>query len=105
MTFLNINIAIGILFLILLTLSSIDATHEFKQKYPGLKIPKRSWAGRALLGIKTIITAIFPVWNFLMCCVLIFKYDEIKNKAISNAYDKCMKEKKDVTHLSETSDR
>lgn len=93
MIFLSIHIAIGILFLIMITLSSIDASYDFKQKYPGLKVPKRSWAGRVLTWIKTIITAVFPIWNLMMCWVLIFKYDEVKTKTIEKAYAECIKEK------------
>lgn len=104
MIFLNINIVIGIIFLIVLLLSSIDTSHDFKQKYPELKVPKRSWAGRVLTWIKTIVTAIIPIWNLMMCYVLIFKYDEIKTKTIEKAYAECMKEKENVTHLSETSE-
>ena len=103
MIFLNINIVIGIIFLVLHILSAIDTAHEFKQLYPDLKVPKSNWAGDILSWIKPIITALIPLFNLALCWVYLFKYSELKTKAIEKVYLECMKEKKDVTHLSETS--
>lgn len=106
MIFLNINIVIAIIFLVILMLSAIDVAYEFKRKYPDLKIPKRSWAGRILTWVKSIIIALIPLYNIIMCCVFIFNYEELKTKTIDKAYAECIaKEKQDVTHLSETPER
>ena len=104
MIFLNINIVIGIVFLVLHTLSSIDTAYEFKRKYPDVKVAKSNWAGRILLFVKTIITACIPLLNLGLCWVYLFKYSELKAKAIDKVYADCMKEKENVTHLSETSE-
>lgn len=95
MIFLNINIAIGIFFLVLMILSTLNAAYEFKKLYPDLKTPKRHWSACILTVIKSIIVAIFPVLNILMCWILIFDSDDIKTKAIEKAYLECMKEKQD----------
>jgi len=106
MIFLNINVLIGIIFLVILMLSSIDVAYEFKRKYPDLKVPKRSWAGRILSWVKSIIIALIPLYNILMCCVFIFNYDELKTKTINKVYAECIaKEKQNVTHLSEAPER
>lgn len=105
MIFLNINIAIGIVFLILHTLLAIDSSHDFKRIYPDLKVKKSNWAGSLLTIIKTIIIALIPLLNFMLCCVYVFKTSELKANAIEKVYLECMKEKQNVTHLSETSER
>lgn len=105
MIFLNIHIAICILFLVVLTLSTLDTSYEFKKLYPGLKAPKKHWSRQILTYIKTIIIAIIPIWNLIMCWTMLFKYDEIKDKTINEIYLECTKEKENVTHLSETSER
>jgi hypothetical protein len=106
MTILNIHVLIGIIFLVLHTFSAIDITYEFKQIYPNTKVPKSNWAGRILSLIKTVIIAVIPIFNIALCWVYIFKYNELKAKTIDKVYAECIaKEKKDVTHLSETSDR
>lgn len=94
MIFLNIHIAIGIVFLVLHTLSAIDTTYEFKRKYPGVKAPKSNWAGHILTWIKPIIIALIPLINLAFCCVFLFKYSELKAKAIDKVYAECMKELK-----------
>lgn len=93
MIFLNINIVIGIIFLVLHILSTIDIFLEFKQLYPDLKIPKSNWAGDILILIKTIITALIPLFNLALCLVYLFRYSELKTKAIEKAYAECIKEK------------
>lgn len=105
MIFLNINILIGILYLVLHILTAIDLAHEFKQLYPDLKVPKSNWAARILTWIKTIITALIPLFNLALCWVCLFKGEELKEKAIEKLYLECTKEKQNVTYLSETSER
>lgn len=104
MIFLNINIAIGILFLVLHIFAAIDTAYEFKQLYPNTKAPKSNWAGRILSFIKTIVIAVIPLFNLALCWVYLFKYEELNKKAIDKVYAECIaKEKQNVTHLSETS--
>ena len=106
MIFLNINIAIGILFLVLHIFTAIDLSYEFKQLYPDLKVPKSNWAARILTWIKTIITALIPLFNLALCWVYLFKGEELRKKAIDKVYAECIaKENQNVTHLSETSER
>ena len=97
MIFLNIHIVIGILFLVVLTLSVIDTAYEFKKIYPDLKAPKKSLAGRILTLIKSIIIALIPLFNIAMCWVIIFKYDEIKTKTIDKVYAECIAMEKTQT--------
>ena len=94
MIFLNIHIAIGILFLILFTLSSIDITHEFKRLYPDVKNPKSNWAGRVLSLFKSIIIAFIPLFNLALCWAFIFKYEELKAKTIDRVYAECIAKEK-----------
>ena len=106
MIFLNINIAIAILYLVLHIFTVIDLAYEWKQLHPDLKVPKLNWAARILSFIKIIINAIIPLFNLALCWVYLFKGEELKKRAIDKIYVECIaKEKKDVTHLSETSDR
>ena len=105
MIFLNINMAIAILWLVIHLLSAIDIAHDFKQKYPDIKAPKTNWASRVLSFIKTIIIAVIPLFNLAMCWTYLFKYSELKPKVMDKMYaDIIAKEKENVTHLSETSD-
>ena len=94
MIFLNIHIAISIICLILLTLSTIDTAYEFKRLYPDLKVPKTSWAGRILSVIKSIITALIPLFNIALCWVFIFKYSELRAKTIDKVYTECILKEK-----------
>ena len=94
MIFLNIHIAIGILFLILFTLSSIDIAYEFKRLYPDIKNPKSNWAGSVLSILKSIIKAFIPLFNLALCWVILFNYDEIKTKTIDKVYADCIAKEK-----------
>lgn len=106
MIFLNIHIAVGIIYLIFLTLSCIDIAYEFKQLYPDKKIPKSNWAKNILSIMKNIIMAFIPALNIVFCWVIIFDYSDLKTKVLDKIYAECVtKEKKNVTHLSETSER
>lgn len=97
MIFLNINILIAIIYLILHILSTIDLSYKFKRKYPDLKVPKTNWASKILSAIRTIIIALIPVFNLALCLVFIFRYEELENKTIKNVYIKCIsKENQDV---------
>lgn len=95
MIFLNINIAIGILFLVLHTFTSIDLAYEFKRLYPDIKVPKSNWAARILSFIKTIITALIPLFNLALCWVYLFKGEELKKKAIAKVYAECVAKEKE----------
>ena len=97
MIFLNINILIGILYLVLHILTTINLAHEFKQLYPDLKVPKSNWAAHILTWIKTIITALIPLFNLALCWVYLFKGEELKKKTIEKVYLECTKEKQNVT--------
>ena len=95
MIFLNINVVIAIVFLVLHILASINLAYEFKQRYPDLKAPKSNWAGRILSVIKIIIISFIPLYNLALCCVYIFKYEELETKVINKVYLNCIKEKQD----------
>lgn len=90
MFLLNTYMAISILCLVLWILASIDITHEFKKKYPDLKIPKRSFAGRVLSYVRTIVSSITPLFNIIMIYTIVFKYSEVEKRAIQRIYLECM---------------
>ena len=96
MIFLNINIVIGILFLVLHTFSTLDIVYEFKQLYPDVKAPKTNWASLVLTIIKLIIKAFIPLFNIALCWVHLFNYEELKTTAIEKVYAKCTKGKTDA---------
>lgn len=101
MIFLNIHIAIGILYLILFTLSCIDICYEFKRKYPDKKMKKSSWARDLIVIIKTIITAFIPLFNIALCWTVIFNYREFSTSVIDKLYAECIsEEKKDDQSIS-----
>ena len=93
MILLKIHLAIGVLYLILSTLAVLDVAHDFKLKYPDMKAPKSSLAGKILSLIKNIAVALIPLYNILLCLVFIFNYEQLKEKTMAKFYLKCSKVK------------
>lgn len=84
--------AIGVLDIILFWLVCLNAAHEFKTRYPELKIKKSHWSKSALAAIQLGVAVLIPLFNILLAYVLIFKSDEIIQKGVHKIYMKCMNE-------------
>lgn len=90
MVFLYIHLGIAALYLLMLTLMSIDLAKKFKRKYPELKAPKVSIAGRLLSSLRNLITALIPLYNILLCFIFLFKYEELEEQSMKKVYQKCI---------------
>lgn len=90
MLFLYIHLGITALYLLMQTLMAIDLAKKFKHKYPDLKPPKPSVAGRLLSSLRNLIVALIPLYNILLCFIFLFKYEELEAKSMNNVYQKCI---------------
>ena len=93
MVFLYIHLGVAALYLLMLTLMTIDFAKKFERKYPELKAPKVSVAGHLLSSLRNLITALIPIYNILLCLVFIFKYEELEERSMKKVYQKCIEGK------------
>lgn len=82
----------GILNILLFSLVVIGSAELFRRRYPGLKPQKSHWSVTAINLIKVILVSICPVVNIFMAYVLIFHDDEIREKAVTRMYERCLRE-------------
>ena len=86
MIWLYIHLGIGALTLILFWFTVIEAAHEFKRRYPNITFPKNSvmeWVGTIF---KTTLLCLIPIYNIIYGLALLFKSEDIKEKAILKTY-------------------
>ena len=94
MILLYIHLGIGALCLLIYALAAIDITYKFKKRYPNLKIPSSSWAGKILSIVKYIVVSLLPIINFVFILVAVFNYSELETKTLDKTYQDCLKEDK-----------
>ena len=86
MIWLYIYLGISALTFVLFWFTVIEAAHEFKRRYPNITTPKKSvteWVGTIF---KTTLLCLIPIYNVLYCLALLFKSEDIKEKAILKTY-------------------
>lgn len=94
MILLYIHLGIGALCLFIYTLAAIDIAYKFKKRYPDLKIPGSSWAGKILSVVRYIIVSLIPIINFVFILVAVFQYTELVTRTLDKTYRDCLKEDK-----------
>ena len=75
-------------------LVSLDGAHIFKQRYPGMRIPKSHWSSRILTWTKVALISAIPVFNVFYLLFLIIKSDELAEAGALKVYMKCMSDNK-----------
>lgn len=88
MIILYINLAIGVLCLTLYALMVIDATYQFKSRYPDRMLVRRShWSSFVGAILKMAIASVCPLFNLIMLYILVVRDDEIKENTIQKVYE------------------
>lgn len=95
MWFVYFYLGVSLLTIVLMFLSEIEIAHKFKARYPGLKPPMMSLAGKIASVLKTIIGSIVPIVNIALLLVLVFHYSELEERTIAKVYRECMREKRE----------
>ena len=85
-----INMCVFAFDMILTVLLAIRAKHMFKQRYPGLTIPKDHWSKRIITYTKMVITYFIPILNIAFAIVLLYYDDEICERTVTKVYSKCV---------------
>ena len=93
MIIIYIHLIVSIITILMMILSSIVITDKFKVKYPGLEVPKQSFAEKALIWTRDILAALIPIFNIIICMILVFDYKSFETRTINNMYLQCLDEK------------
>lgn len=87
MIFLNFNMLICILDLILYCLCVLRAMHLLKTRHPGVKWVRMShWSDTIMAILKTIIASICPVLNIVILFNTMMRDKEIIENAVEETY-------------------
>ena len=92
MTLVYINLVIAAITFSLFVLTTIEAGQKFKIKYPDLKVPKSTSAGKIGSIIRMLLSSLIPIVNICLLWTLLFHDSELVDKAIRKMYEKCMEE-------------
>ena len=93
MILLYIHLVIGVLSFLLMWFTTLDASHQFRKRYPNLKEPKRPLIDCIGTWFKVLIFCFFPLINIAWFLIFLFNGEEIVEKAINKTYAKCVEEK------------
>ena len=88
MLFLFIYLGISLLTLVLFWMCCIEGAHEFRKRYPHIKIPKSHWSSKINVVIRVIIPSMIPIFNLLMLLYIVFKNEEVIEGSIYKLHNK-----------------
>lgn len=77
----------------LLLLATIDATHQFKKRYPEITVPKSSPIETISGYVRVFLITFLPIIHIPMIIGLLCKYDEMVDAAVSTVYTRYMSQK------------
>ena len=95
MGFIYFNLIVAVLAYVLMTLTEVDYAHKFKARYPDLKVPESSIAGKMASIIKSVVGSLIPIVNLAILWVLIFHSSDLEDKVMKRMCDTCAKNKED----------
>lgn len=87
MIFLNFNMLICMLDLVLYCLCVLRAVHLMKTRYPGVKWMRTShWSTTVMTILKMIIASICPIFNIMLLFNTMINDNEIIENAVEKTY-------------------
>lgn len=89
MNLIYIYLGISLLTFILFKLTACDIAKRFKTKYPNLKYPTITSAGKIAGFIKTLVGSFIPIVNVGLLWVLIFQSSEFEKRVVADLLSKC----------------
>lgn len=90
MIFLYINLAVFLIDIVMFWLLAINGAHQFKLRYPGLKVRKSHWSEKLSTVLKTILTCLCPLLNLALLFNLVFRSDELLEASIEKTHRKAI---------------
>lgn len=88
MIFLFINLGISLLTLVVFWMCCIEGAHEFRKRYPDIKIPKSHWSSKINTVVRVIIVSMIPIFNLFMLLYIVFKTEEIIEEGVYKLHNK-----------------
>lgn len=65
-----------------------DGARKYKKKYPNCKLKKPTSVDITIAFLRLTLISIFPVFNFIMMLIIIFKYEKIIDMIMKVLEDK-----------------
>ena len=90
MILLYIYAGVSLLAFILTWSIAVQATHIFRERYPGMKAPKSYLSSWITVLVKTFVVSILPIFNIFYLLTLVTKTDELIESSIHKLYLKCL---------------
>jgi hypothetical protein len=88
MILLFIYLGISLLTQAVFWMCCVEGAHEFRKRYPHIKIPKSHWSSKINTVIRVIIMSITPIFNLLMLLYIVFKTEEVIEGSIYKLHNK-----------------
>lgn len=101
MIFWEINIVVGILFLIILFIACVEVIKKIKLNYPNIKFTKQS-IGRSIINtLQLLLCAFCPILNIVAAFALLSNFDVVCEKAYLDCLPLLNKEQEEINNKLE----